>query len=216
MTTNADDDDHDRLVDPLIADDDHDRLVDPLVANYLAKQFACAQTNRLKYPLLQSHIIIISFFFIIVANSHHHFYLHCCYRNKCTNFSLSLSLDGIECFRKCWRADCKAEQAIRESKMQQGGRCQQSLYHSLLQSILYSVYSAKRICIILSCNVFLHHSVYITCKVPALNYVHCTYSREYERFKRKWILSILSYISNSTEKENTSCIVIKCYHCKSQ
>ena len=49
------------------ADDDHDRLVDPLVANYLAKQFACAPTNRLKYPLLQSHIIIISYFFIIIV-----------------------------------------------------------------------------------------------------------------------------------------------------
>ena len=85
MTRNADDDDHDSLVGPLIVDDnhdrpvyslvddknavddDHDRLVDPLVANYLAKQFACAQTNRLKYPLLQIHIIII-LFFIIVAN----------------------------------------------------------------------------------------------------------------------------------------------------
>ena len=64
---NAVDDDHDRLVDPFIADDDHNRLVDPLVANYLAKQFACAPTNRLKYPLLQIHIITI-FYFIIVAN----------------------------------------------------------------------------------------------------------------------------------------------------
>ena len=116
-------------------DDDHDRLVDPLVANYLAKQFACAQTNRLKYPLLQIHIIIIFFFFIIVANSHHHCHLLCCYRNKCTNFSLSLSLDGIECFRKCWRADCKAEQAIRESKMQQGE-------------------GANKVCVILYCKAF--------------------------------------------------------------
>ena len=118
MTRNADDDDHDSLVDPLIVDDnhdrpvhslvddnnaddnDHDRLVDPLVANYLAKQFACAETNRLKYPLLQIHIIII-FFFTIVANYHHHCHLLCCYRNKCTNFSFSLSLEGIECFGKC-------------------------------------------------------------------------------------------------------------------
>ena len=88
MTKNGDDDDHGSLVDPLIVDDnhdrpvyslvddknavddDHDRLVDPLVANYLAKQFACVQTNRLKYPLLQIHIIIIIIilFFIIVAN----------------------------------------------------------------------------------------------------------------------------------------------------
>ena len=120
MTRNADDDDHDSLVGPLIVDDNHDRpvyslvddknavdddhdrlVVDPLVANYLAKQFACAQTNRLKYLLLQIHIIIIFFFFIIDANSRHHCHLLCCYRNKCTNFSLSLSLDGIECFGKC-------------------------------------------------------------------------------------------------------------------
>ena len=123
MTKNADDDDHDSLVDPLIVDDNHDRpvyslvddnnavdddhdrlVVDPLVANYLAKQFACVQTNRLKYPLLQIHIIIVIIifcFFIIDSKSHHHCHLFCCYRSKCTNFSLSPSLDGIVCFGKC-------------------------------------------------------------------------------------------------------------------
>ena len=107
MTRNADDDDHDSLVGPLIVydnhdrlvyslvddknavDDDHDRLVDPLVANYLAKQFACAQTNRLKYPLLQIHSINFIIKYPLQIQIHHNHHLH-----HCCKFTSSSSLMG--------------------------------------------------------------------------------------------------------------------------